>query len=493
MGKLLTVMRNAPKRSSALVTMIAAAIVVPAALFAWGPSRQTFTIEQPSDHVAFNSITNNPDIGDERNFVGIREAGTSNLWTDNMTVQNGKEYTVRMYVHNNAAANLNLVAENVTAKFNLPTTTAKSIQVNGFLSASNVGANKQGNAGSYAEVYDHATFKSDKDFNVAYQAGSLKFENNAFGAAGTAIPESVFTSAGAKLGYDKLDGKIPGCFQFDGYLTFKVKAQVAQTANHTVTKEVSKHGANKWSENYAAKPGEIVDYLIEYKNIGEAQTDNVMISDTLPAGMTYKDGSTRFGTLKEPAGVKASDNITKGGINIGSYKQNGGTWVIFSATVAENDKLPVCGPNKLINTARATTDFGWKEDTANVTVDKTCVKPKDIKVCDLASKKIITIREDQFDAKKHSKNLKDCEVQPGKITVCELASKKIITIDENKFDASKHSKNLKDCETTPVTPPTTPPELPKTGADDGVAAALALGALVASASYYIASRRLLGN
>jgi LPXTG-motif cell wall-anchored protein len=164
--------------------------------------------------------------------------------------------------------------------------------------------------------------------------------------------------------------------------------------------------------------------------------------------------------------------------------------MIFSAKVAENDKLPVCGKNTLINKARATTDFGWKEDTANVTVDKTCVKPKDIKVCDLASKKIITIREDQFDANKHSKNLKDCEA--GKITVCELASKKIITIDENKFDASKHSKNMKDCEVTPVVP-VTPAELPKTGASDGVTAALALGALVASASYYIASRRLLGN
>ncbi|MNS82928.1 hypothetical protein D3C72_1166890 [compost metagenome] len=166
---------------------------------------------------------------------------------------------------------------------------------------------------------------------------------------------------------------------------------------------------------------------------------------------------------------------------------------MFSATVAKNDELPVCGANTLRNVAKAQTNNGTKEDSADVTVDKTCVVPKDIKVCDLASKKIITIKEDQFDAKKHSKNLKDCEVQPGKITVCELASKKIITIDENKFDASKHSKNVKDCETTPVTPPTTPAELPKTGAGDGVAAALALGALVASASYYVASRRLLGN
>jgi uncharacterized repeat protein (TIGR01451 family)/LPXTG-motif cell wall-anchored protein len=465
--------------------MIAAAVVVPAALFAWGPDRPTFTVENPADHITFNAITNNPDYGDERNFVRIKDASdmSAGNWKDELTVQPGKEYLVQMYVHNNAASSLNLVAQNTRVMANVPNTTGKKVQIDGFITADNATPNR---------VWDQAIFNSDRNFNLTYVNGSTKFYNNVFGQAGTTLSDSIVTDKGAQVGYDKIDGKVPGCFQFSGYVSFKVKAQVAQTANHTVTKEVSKHGANKWSENYTAKPGEVVDYLIEYKNIGEAQTDNVMISDVLPAGASYVNGSTVLGNALHPAGLKASDNITKNGINIGSYKQNGGAWIIFSAKVAENDKLPVCGKNTLINKARATTDFGWKEDTANVTVDKTCVKPKDIKVCDLASKKIITIREDQFDANKHSKNLKDCEVKPGKITVCELATKKIITIDENKFDASKHSKNMKDCETTPVIP-VTPAELPKTGAGDGVAAALALGALVASASYYIASRRLLGN
>ena len=52
-----------------------------------------------------------------------------------MKVQNGKEYYVRIYVHNNAASNLNLVAENVVAKLNVPTTTAKTVTVQGQVSA----------------------------------------------------------------------------------------------------------------------------------------------------------------------------------------------------------------------------------------------------------------------------------------------------------------------------------------------------------------------
>jgi len=89
MGKLISLIRRAPKRTSAVLAIVAAVLIIPAALFAWGPTRDTFTIEKPADHITFNSITNNPNIGDERNFVGIRETGTTNQWSDNMTGRRG--------------------------------------------------------------------------------------------------------------------------------------------------------------------------------------------------------------------------------------------------------------------------------------------------------------------------------------------------------------------------------------------------------------------
>jgi LPXTG-motif cell wall-anchored protein len=79
---------------------------------------------------------------------------------------------------------------------------------------------------------------------------------------------------------------------------------------------------------------------------------------------------------------------------------------------------------------------------------------------------------------------------PGDITVCELATKKIVTIKESAFDPSKYSKNLDDCKETP---PVTPPELPKTGMGENIVAILGLGALIASAAYYVASRRALNQ
>lgn len=449
MNKLSSLIRRAPKRFNALALMIAAAVIVPVAAFAWGPTRQTFTMEQPSDHVQFNSITNNPNIGDERNFVGIREVGSSNVWYDTMNAQPGKEYFVRMYVHNNAAANLNLVAENVTAKFNLPTTTGTSIQVNGFLSATNVGADKNGNTGSYAEVYDHATFTANENFNLAYVANSLKYENNVFGAAGVALPESIFTSAGAKLGYNALDGKIPGCLEYAGYVSFKVKPQFAQTTNFTLSKKVSKHGENKWVESYQAQPGETVDFILAYKNTGTVQHDNVTFRDTLPAGLSYVPGSTTWSNASTQ-NVKASDNIANGtGINVGSYAPGANAYAIFSAKVASSEQL-ACGVNTLVNKGKVNTGGYAVEDNATVTVNKEC--------------------------------------QPDKITVCDYTKKQIVTINENEFDSSKHTNDLAKCQETP---PVTPPELPKTGATDDIIAVMGLGALIASVGYYVASRRVL--
>jgi uncharacterized repeat protein (TIGR01451 family)/LPXTG-motif cell wall-anchored protein len=531
MSKLTSLIRRAPKRFSAVVAMVAVAVIIPAAVFAWGPNRETFTIEEPSNHVQFNSITNNPNIGDERNFVGVRETTAANVWHDDMTVQPGKEYYVRMYVHNNAAANLGLVAENVKAKVNLPTTTGKSVQVNGFVSATNVGADKSGNKGAYAEVYDHATFNSTTDFNLAYVSGSLKYENNKFGANGTPLPESIFTSAGASLGYDKLDGKIPGCFQYAGYVTFKVKPQFAKTTNFELTKKVSKHGANQWVENYAAQPGEKVDFILNYKNTGEVRHDAVTFRDTLPTGLTHvqDDAAKNYGTWSNASTKNAAittKNLTNGtGVNVGSYLPGANAYTIFTAQVDAKDKLK-CGDNVLVNKGKVNTGGYAVEDTATVTVKKECQpEVKKITVCELATKKIITIDEKNFDASKHSKNLDDCKEIVKKIPVCELDTKKIIFINEKDFDASKHSKDVNDCKEKPeqiivcdlttktiITinkadfdeakhstdyskceeTPVIPPELPHTGAGDNIVAFAGLGAIVAGVAYYIASRRALG-
>ena len=408
---------NFIKNHSIISGSVLVAAVAPALVWAWGPSRPSFTIEKPADYITFNSITNNPVIGgDEKDFVGIREVGSNAKWTNNMKVQNGKEYYVRMYVHNNAASNLNLVAENVVAKLNVPTTTAKNVTVQGQISASNAKPNT---------VWDEATFSSDNDFNLAYVAGSALFENNGMGT--TKLPDSIVNNTGATLGYSKLDGKIPGCFQYAGYVTVKVKAQVNQPQEKTdidLAKTVRNktNGEKTWTETVSAKGGDTVQFQIHAKNTGSAGIQNLVIRDILPKGLNYVAGSTKLYNTSNPKGLKVSDNIIQNsGINIGTYQANGDAYVRFDATVAAEKDLPVCGENTLTNIAQASDQKIVKNDTASVRITKKCDTPKPqtpAYKCDALSLNIVRKDEKQITYSADTKySVKDTEFTGTKYVV----------------------------------------------------------------------------
>lgn len=430
--------------------------------------------------------------------------------------------------------------------------------------------------------------------------------------------------------------------------------------------------------------GDKVDYQIYFKNTGNTQLKDVVVKDVLPAGVTYVPGTSY---LHNSGGTRQiADGITAGGAIIGGYMPGGDAYLKFTAQVAKNDKLPVCGKNTLKNVAKATTTAGSKEDSANVTVTKDCppvvkytcdslevkqltrtsvrfttkytaqnatfkkvtytvrdasgkvvdtktstgtsldytqttagkytveaavtftvngqektvtsagckkpfeikkevvykytcnalevkqlsrtefrfavaytvenaqfksvefvirdatgnvvsrvpsttnnatysrtqagnysvqailtfsvngqdktvtdakckkpfeVKdlPKEITVCDLETKKPVTIKESEFDSTKHSRDFDDCKEAPKLIKVCDLDSKKIVKINKEDFDATKHSTDLSKCKETPVVPP----ELPTTGTTENIVAVLGLGAMIASIAYYAASRRALNQ
>ena len=181
-------------RLSLIFAAVAGTVLSGTAAMAWGPSRATYTIEKPADRVTFNAITNNPNYGDERNFVIARKTtDAANQWKDVVDVDSDGEYFIRMYVHNNAAANLKLVAENVTAKASVPNQSAKEITLQGQISASN---------SKPATVWDQVVFKSaSKNFTVSYVAGSAKYYNNVNPSNGFALPDSIVNNTGAKLGY----------------------------------------------------------------------------------------------------------------------------------------------------------------------------------------------------------------------------------------------------------------------------------------------------
>ena len=346
-------------------------------VFAWGPSgRKTFTMEKPADYITFNSITNNV-IGDERYFVAASKwtgNAKDNYYSDKTYVEDGKEYVVRMYVHNNAGANLNLVAENVKAFVILPTETGTKITVSGKISSTNANP---------TTVWDETHFesKNGEKFNLAYVAGSATYANadKDGNLRSFKLSNDVLTSKGALLGYDKMDGKIPGCNKYSGYLTFHVKAQFEKkvTPNLSIQKEVKLLGTDTWSEQVKAKSGDTVRYRIQVKNTGNTTLNGVVVRDILPNNLEYIKGTTTIVNANHKTPVTLSDNIVSdSGINIGDYAAGANAVLYFNAKVKDgvSDK---CTGTLLRNIAQTSAgkNTGTKEDTADVLVDgKVCTE-----------------------------------------------------------------------------------------------------------------------
>jgi uncharacterized repeat protein (TIGR01451 family) len=428
MRKLVSLLKYAPKRTITTLAIIAAAIIIPATLFAWGPARATYTIANPADHVVFNSITDNPSHGDERNFVQVRDANSSNeTYADQISLTSGHEYVVYVYYHNNASSSLNGtnfdgigVAHGAYVKAQIP-----AVVTNGNTDTKAVGYVGASNANP-GEVWDDISLSNTTGGDIAlrYIPGSTTIHN--FGTTNGATLSDNIITIGAPLGYNSIDGVVPGCNEYAGYVTFRIKAD---QPNFTIDKQVRKTGTTGWdSDNITVNPGDSVDYLISYHNTGTTAQNNVVISDILPSGVSYTNDTTYLTNTTNPSSIKVSNNLnTNNGINIGNYAAGAAAYVKFSAIIAQNNDLSVCGVNTLTNTATIQTNNGSRSDTAIVTVNKTCTTPP---------------------------------VAPPVVPPA-------------------------------TTPLTTPTQLSHTGAGEDIAAILGLGTLITSLGYYLASRRAL--
>jgi hypothetical protein len=120
----------------------------------------------------FNANRNNPNIGgDERNFVGSREAGSSGLWSNDVRVENGKRYRIRVYVRNNAADLPETVATDTTVRFRLPDCDGTHLAVNAYVRSPDAFP---------VEIWDGVNFRADKPFRLSYVADSAVLESNGF-------------------------------------------------------------------------------------------------------------------------------------------------------------------------------------------------------------------------------------------------------------------------------------------------------------------------
>lgn len=211
--------------------------------YGWGDNaggRRVYTIDEINngllgDTIVFNSIKDDDStlseeersegittpLTDERSFIGIRDVATGNKGKGNVwnigkvTIEEGKTYIVRMYIHNNNPKGMKAVAKDVTAQFILQDhLTNNEARISGIISSSNAVPSR---------IWHTLLLKSDdnRPFTLNYVKGSALLENNIF-KDGISLSDDI-VSDGIKVGYDKFDGNLPGCYEYACYLTFKVQ------------------------------------------------------------------------------------------------------------------------------------------------------------------------------------------------------------------------------------------------------------------------------
>lgn len=505
-----------PKKMLAGVAFVAAIIGIVTATTAWSPDRPTYTYQSPAPYVTFNSITNNPNYGDERTFFDAKSAANTSTggFVNNANTEGADEMLLRVYVHNNAADNLNTVpdgnggfkgiAKNTKVRIQLPTAAAANLRANAYISADN--AQPQ-------IVSDEVDFSGSGAFSLEYVPGSARAYNNAV-PGGMTLSDSIVTT-GAPIGYEAANGTLPGCFQYANIVTIKVKVKKPA---YSVQKSVRLEGQTSadWKESVKQEAGKNVDWRIEFKNNGSTQLKDVKVVDEVPAGLAIVPGSVKLYNTSNPSGYTYPDSAIQASgrqinVNIGTYNPAAGAFVTFKTKVPEAKDLK-CGVNKYLNLAYATPEgSGTVSDGADVTVEKKCENTPTY-VCETLKIEKTTGREVKVSEFKTSqangatfKNVvinwgdnttplttnnavgqKHTYAADGTYTVIATATFTVNGAD--KTTTSEACKATVSFGTTPTTP-TTPGKLPNTGAGDVVGIFTAVTVAGAVAHRYFLGRQ----
>ena len=343
----------------------------PQVAYAWGDSdggRPSYTTDEVNggalgETITFNSISDNPALGDEKNFVGTRRVDSdSAVWNANtITAEDGKKYYIRMYVHNDNPGGDEAVAKDTTARFDIAEGSGTEVEVQGFIASSNA---------SPAEYYDSVRFASDTAFHLEYVPGSAFIENNGIAAGGGIglSDEIVETANGVLIGYDALDGNLPGGLEYAAYVGIEVR--VVYDYSYTAETQVRLTGDRDapWQKEVTAEIGDEVEFQIAFQNLETMPVADVMAKTVLPEGLEYVGGTLMLYNSTHPEGFATEDGavLFSDGINTGSYDSESNFYLRFTAKVV--DAGLSLGENTLVSWGQMGIGSSLKQDSASVIV-----------------------------------------------------------------------------------------------------------------------------
>lgn len=319
---------------------------------AQGPQFNTFPI-------CYTPTTNcDLPLLDGRNFSRGEGWSVSQIDHDNgVNASTGEIVELSVYYHNGAADAPENVALNAFVRaFASPglggaaSTHTISAEVGAQNAASVSSASKGGNINIYIQ--------NQQSLSLSLVPGSVFLYPNQ-GTSPTPsrvqLPDTIFTS-GVNI------GNVNGCFQYHGFVNFRVQVSQAPAGQLTVQKHVKNitQGIPFNDNEVSANPGDLVEYqILVSANTNSIQ--NVSVKDALDPKLTVSGSVTVDGSAIGNAAFFGS------GVSIGTVNPGVSRDIRFQATVAQASQFTV-GTHVLPNTATAFTNPQSDSDSANVKV-----------------------------------------------------------------------------------------------------------------------------
>lgn len=208
------------------IAMVASVIMPTANTFAAWPDRDTYTNDNPPSHVIFNSIEDNVKLGNEMEFVRIREyTGDDSVeysavidgdQNGKFKIEPGKTYQVYIYYHNNAASNTNVTPKD-GIKFSADDFQAEgAISTTAINDSSNVAYNASVRSWFPANVTNDAT--QNYEIGASIAADNMVIEKDGQQIEGKAVQDTLYLTTDSetqvRLNYVKGSAQIYNTSKF---------------------------------------------------------------------------------------------------------------------------------------------------------------------------------------------------------------------------------------------------------------------------------------
>ena len=142
---------------------------------------------------------------------------------------------------------------------------------------------------------------------------------------------------------------------------------------------------DEYTENVFADPGTLLEFVVAVTNTGDVQLKNMVVTDKLPKGLDYKEGTTRLVTSRGVnKNLPDSPSLFAKGITLTTMEPKETAFIFFQAYLPKADSTDVAvkecsaGHTKLVNIAKAKpAGLNTKEDNASA---ETCKKTPEFTV-----------------------------------------------------------------------------------------------------------------